>query len=142
MRYRRTLVGLLFAIAISAAAVVPVAAAQGSTTETTYTYTMRLSPARATVRAGHSTRTTITFSASRRLHGAQVDLSVVGLPSGVTASFSPATPRIGGRSTLTLTAAPSSSTGNFALTVSAITQIFPSDPIGTTSGFDLSISSR
>jgi hypothetical protein len=94
MKHRRSFLGLLFAAAMSAAAVMPAAAAHAATsvaTTATY-YTMELSPASATVRPGHKTTTTISFSASRRLYGTAVDLSVNGLPSGVTASFSPATP--------------------------------------------------
>ena len=106
MTYRRSLLGLLFAAAMSAtAAVVPAAAAHAAPG---YTYTMQLSPASATVQAGTTTTTTISFHASRGLYGTAVDLSVSGLPTGVTASFSPATPRIGGRARLTLTTAPSS----------------------------------
>jgi hypothetical protein len=132
MRYRRALVGLLFAAATSAAAVLPAAAAHATTS-----YTMKLSPSSATVRAGHATRTKVSFVYPARLRATRVSLSVSGLPSGVTASFSPATPRIGGRSTLTLTAAPASPAGEFAVTVTAIT--LSSDPIGTSTGFDLAI---
>jgi ABC-type oligopeptide transport system substrate-binding subunit len=142
MKHRRSFLGLLFAAAMSAAAVMPAAAAHAATsvaTTATY-YTMELSPASATVRPGHKTTTTISFSASRRLYGTAVDLSVNGLPSGVTASFSPATPRIGCTSTLTLTAAPSSAAGVFVLAVTAITE--STDPIGTSTTFDLTINSR
>ncbi len=142
MKHRHGFLGLLFAAAMSAAAVMPVAAAHAATsaaTTATY-YTMKLSPASATVRAGQTTTTTITFSASRRLSGTAVDLSVSDLPSGVTASFSPATPRIGWTSTLTLTAAPSSAAGMFVLTVTAITE--STDPIGTSTTFGLTINSR
>jgi hypothetical protein len=100
-------------------------------------YTMELSPSSAMVRAGHTTTTTVSFSASRRLYSTPVDLSVSGLPNGVTASFSPATPRIGYTSTLTLTAAPSSAAGTSVLTVTAITE--STDPIGTSTTFDLTI---
>src|SRR6266566_2891033 len=123
LKARRRFLGLLFAAALSAgAAVVPLSAAHA----TTGYYTMQLSPASAAIHA------------SRHLRHLRVDLSVSGLPSGVTASFSPATPRIGGTSTLTLTAAPSSSAGAVALTVNAIT-IDPSDPIGPSTGFDLTV---
>ena len=139
MKYRRSFLGLLFAAAMSTAPVMPLAAAHAATRPATAatSYTMELSPASATVRAGQTTTTTISFSASRRLYRTPVDLGVSGLPSGVTASFSPATPRIGCTSTLTLTAAPSSAAGIFALTVTAITE--STDPIGTSTTFDLTI---
>jgi PQQ-like domain len=100
-------------------------------------YTMRLNPATATVRPGASATTKISFRGSRSLYDTAVDLSVSGLPAGVTATFSPPKPRISGRSVLTLTAAPSATTGAFALTVTAIT--ISSDPIGTSAGFTLAI---
>ena len=101
-------------------------------------YTMRLSPSAVTVRAGYRTRITVSFRATPDLDGTPVALSVSGLPSGVTASFSPSTPTIGGHSVLTLTAAPSSAPGAFTATVIAIT--LSSDPIGTTTPLALAIS--
>ena len=101
-------------------------------------YTMRLSPSPVTVRAGHRTRITISFRAPADLHGTPVALSVSGLPGGVTASFSPSTAAIGGRSVLTLTAAPSTAAGAFAATVTAMT--LSSDPIGTSAPLRLTIS--
>jgi hypothetical protein len=101
-------------------------------------YTMRLSPSSVTVRAGYRTRITISFRAAADLYGTPVTLSVSGLPSGVTASFSPPAATIGGRSVLTLTAAPSSAAGAFAATVTAMT--LSSDPIGTSTPLGLTIS--
>ena len=101
-------------------------------------YTMRLSPSPVTVRAGHRTRITISFQAAADLYGAPVALSVSGLPGGVTASFSPSTAAIGGRSVLTLTAAASSAAGTFEATVTAMT--LSSDPIGTSTPLGLTIS--
>ena len=101
-------------------------------------YTMRLSPSSVTVRAGYRTRITVSFRATADLNGTPVALSVSGLPSGVTASFSPRTAVIGGRSVLTLTATPSSAAGAFAVTVTAIT--LSSDPIGTSAPLGLTIS--
>jgi len=101
-------------------------------------YTMRLSPSAVTVRAGYRTRITVSFRATPDLDGTPVALSVSGLPNGVTASFSPSTPTIGGHSVLTLTAAPSSAPGAFTATVIAIT--LSSDPIGTTTPLALAIS--
>ena len=101
-------------------------------------YTMRLSPSRVTVRAGNRTRITISFRAPADLYGAPVALSVSGLPGGVTASFSPSTAAIGGRSILTLTAATSTAAGAFEATVTAMT--LSSDPIGTSTPLGLAIS--
>jgi hypothetical protein len=101
-------------------------------------YTMRLSPSSVTVQAGHRTRIIISFLAPADLYGTAVTLSVSGLPSGVTASFSPSTATIGGLAVLTLTAAPSSAAGAFAATVTAMT--LSSDPIGTSDPLGLVIS--
>ena len=101
-------------------------------------YTMRLSPSSVAVRAGHRTRIPVSFQAPADLYGTPVALSVSGLPDGVTASFSPSTAVIGGRSVLTLTAAPSSAVGAFAATVTAMT--LSSDPIGTSAPLGLTIS--
>jgi hypothetical protein len=101
-------------------------------------YTMRLSPSSVAVRAGHRTRITISFQAAADLYGTPVALSASGLPDGVTASFSPSTAAIGGRSVLTLTVTPSSAVGAFAATVTAMT--LSSDPIGTSSPLGLTIS--
>ena len=101
-------------------------------------YTMRLSPSSVAVRAGHRTRITISFRAAADLYGTPVALSISGLPGGVTASFSPSTAAIGGRSVLTLTATPSSAAGAFEATVTAMT--LSSDPIGTSAPLGLTIS--
>ena len=101
-------------------------------------YTMRLSPSPVAVRAGDRTRITVSFRAATDLYGTAVTLSASGLPGGVTASFSPSTAVIGGRSVLTLTAAPSSAAGAFAATVTAMT--LSSDPIGTSTPLGLTIS--
>jgi len=101
-------------------------------------YTMRLSPSSVAVRAGHRTRITISFHAAADLYGTPVALSISSLPGGVTASFSPSTAVIGGRSILTLTATPSSAAGAFAATVTAMT--LSSDPIGTSAPLGLTIS--
>ena len=101
-------------------------------------YTMRLSPSSVTIRAGYQTRIIVSFQAPADLYGTAVALSVTGLPSGVTASFSPSTATIGGRSVLTLTAAPSSAAGAFAVTGTAMS--LSSDPIGTSTPLGLTIS--
>ncbi len=100
-------------------------------------YTMQLSPSSVTLRAGYRTRITVSFRAPAYLYGTPVTLSVSGLPSGVTASFSPATAVIGGRAVLTLTAAPSSAGGASAATVTAMTE--SSDPIGTTTPLGVTV---
>jgi len=101
-------------------------------------YTMQLSPSSVTVRPGYRTRITVSFQAPADLDGTPVTLSTSGLPSGVTASFSPRTPTIGGRAVLTLTAASSTAPGAFAATVTAIT--VSSDPIGTSTPLGLTVS--
>lgn len=100
-------------------------------------YTMRLSPASVTLQRGSTTRIIVSFRAGSSLYGTPVDLSVSGLPSGVTASFSPSTTFIGGFSVMTVTAAPSSTAGTFSATVSALTE--SSDPIGTTTTLGVAI---
>jgi hypothetical protein len=97
-----------------------------------------LSPSSVTVRAGYRTRITVSFQAPADLYGTPVTLSASGLPSGVTASFSPRTATIGGRAVLTLTATPSTAAGAFAATVTART--VSSDPIGTSTPLGLTIS--
>ena len=101
-------------------------------------YTMQLSPSSVTVRPGYRTRIIISFQATADLYGTPVALSASGLPSGVTASFSPSTATIGGCAVLTLTAAPSAVAGTSALTVTAMTE--SSDPIGTTTPLGLTVS--
>jgi hypothetical protein len=100
-------------------------------------YTMRLSRSSVAVRAGHQARIAISFLAPAALYGVPVALSVSGLPSGVTASFSPSTVAIGGHAILTLTAAPSLAAGTFAVTVTAMS--LSSDPIGTTAPLSLTL---
>jgi hypothetical protein len=101
-------------------------------------YTMRLSRSSVAVRAGHPTRVAVSFRSAADLAGTPVTLSVSGLPTGVTASFSPPTTIIGGRSVLTLTAAPASAAGAFAVTVTAMT--LSSDPIGTSASLGVTVS--
>ena len=101
-------------------------------------YTMQLSPSSVTVRAGYRTRITVSFQAPADLYSTPVALSVSGLPSGVTASFSPRTTTIGGCSVLTLTTAPATAVGAFAVTVTAMS--LSSDPIGTSTPLGLTIS--
>ena len=115
---------------------VAVAATSKAPAAETY-YTMRLSPPSVTLRPGSTARIIISFNARSGLYGTPVDLGVSGLPNGVSASFSPSTTVIGGFSVLTVTAAPSSTAGAFAATVSALTE--SSDPIGTTATLGVTI---
>ena len=101
------------------------------------TYTMNLSATAATVRAGSTTRVVVSFCVSDDLYRTRVTLSASGLPDGVTARFAPPTPRLSGRSVLTLSTAPASPAGTFALTITAIT--ISSDPIGTSAPLSLVI---
>jgi len=126
------------AFASQAAATANVTSAIRSAPSPDSYYTMALSPSSVTVRAGYRTRIAVSFQATADLYGTPVALSVSGLPSGVTASFSPHTATIGGRAVLTLTAAPSSTAGAFAVTVTAIT--LSSDPIGTSAPLGITVS--
>jgi len=135
-------VAVVMAVSGSAAAFASQSAVQSrpaaaSAQETDTYYKIHLTSTSATVQPGGATTTVITFDASRRLYGAPVDLSISGLPDGVTASFSPLQPRVGGFSTLTLTTTSSSAPGAFTVTIGAIINLFPSDPIGDTTTFGL-----
>jgi len=125
------------AFASPAAATAGVTSGAHSATAPDSYYTMRLSRSSVAVRAGHRTSVAISFRAPAALYGVPVALSVSGLPSGVTASFSPRTAAIGGHAILTLTAARSLPAGTFAVTVIAMSQ--SSDPIGTTTPLGLTI---
>ncbi len=78
------------------------------------------SPSSVSVQQGASANTTITVTSTNSFNSA-VSLSASGLPSGVTASFSPSsvTPPANGSatSTLTFTASATASTGTFSVTV-------------------------
>jgi hypothetical protein len=102
-------------------------------------YTMRLNPAAPAVHAGETTTIAISFRASHYLHGAPVEMSVSGLPSGVTAVFAPQAPRIGDRITLSLITSVGTPKLAYALTVGAIVHLDSSDPIGTTAPLNLTV---
>jgi hypothetical protein len=108
-------------------------AAHAATTD----YVMVLSSTSATVTAGGETRTVVSFQYEPYLRGTRVALSVTGLPAGATATFRPDTPRISGRSVLTIDTATSTPDGASTLTVSALT--LSSDPIGTSTTFALTV---
>ena len=78
-------------------------------------FTVALTPASATVAPGASTTFTVATAATGG-STQTVTLSVTGLPTGVTGSFSPASVTAGGSSTLTLAAA-STATGSATFTV-------------------------
>ena len=100
-------------------------------------YTMELSSASITVRAHVRTVVAISFRAPASLYRTPVALSVAGLPAGVTAAFAPSTAVIGGHAVLTLTAAPGSPPGAFAVTVTAMS--LSSDPIGTSAALNVTV---
>ena len=79
-------------------------------------FSLAVSPAAGSVARGSSVSTTVT-TATTAGSAQTVTLGATGLPSGVTASFSPATVTSGGSSTLTLTASASAATGAKAVTV-------------------------
>lgn len=128
------------AVMVISGSVAAVAAEPAVPAEHQPAYTMRLSPATATVRPGGVTTTVISFDASHHLYGYRVDLTVIGLPPGVRATFWPRRLYVGGPSVLTLTTSSASPVGAFTLTISAIIAPPSSDPIGTTTTFALTIS--
>src|SRR5689334_4819650 len=93
-------------------------------------YALRLNPLDPHLGAGQTATVTIAFRAGHRLYGVPVELSLTGLPAGVTATFNPQTPRIGERTTLSLSTSAGFPKGRFTVSVTAIT--ISSDPIGTT----------
>ncbi|MFC4998858.1 S8 family serine peptidase [Dactylosporangium cerinum] len=79
-------------------------------------FSMSASPASQTVEPGESTSATV--SSTTTAGSAQVvSLSVSGLPSGATASFSPASITSGGSSTISITTSASTPSGNYGITV-------------------------
>lgn len=79
-------------------------------------FTVSASPTSVTVAQGASATTTVTTS---QLSGATVSFSASGLPSGVTASFNPATAAAGASTTLTLAASGTATAGAATVTVTA-----------------------
>lgn len=87
------------------------------TSGTAPSFSLSASPASVSVKAGSSGTSTITSAAAGGF-GSAVSLSASGLPSGVTASFSPASISGGaGTSTLTLTVGSTSAAGTSTVTV-------------------------
>ncbi|MGB6689895.1 MAG: choice-of-anchor D domain-containing protein [Terracidiphilus sp.] len=99
------------------------ATSSGTLTVTTSSnYTLGVSPSTVKLIQGQSTAIAVSLNSSNGFSGLAA-LSVTGLPSGVTASFSPATISAGQVSTLTLTAPTSQATSTSTLTVSAAATI-------------------
>jgi hypothetical protein len=87
----------------------------GSTTPTS-DFTISATPATQTITAGASTTYTVTTAVSSG-SSSSVNLSVTGLPAGVSGSFNPATVTSGGGSTLTITTLTSTAAGTYPLTI-------------------------
>jgi hypothetical protein len=85
-------------------------------TQTGNDFALSVSPTSATVNAGSSVTSTVTTSLVSG-SAENITLSASGLPSGVSASFNPATVTAGGTSTLTLTASPSAATASANVSV-------------------------
>jgi len=111
------------ATAATGTATVTITGTSGSLTETTAiqltvtqspTYTLASSPSSLTIVQGHQGTSTITISPLNGFTGS-VGLSASGLPSGVTAAFSPNPATTG--STLTLTASATAATGTGTVTI-------------------------
>ncbi|MFI6003585.1 M28 family peptidase [Streptomyces sp. NPDC051366] len=79
-------------------------------------FSMALNPASGTVQQGASVTTTVATSTTTG-QAQQVTLTATGLPSGVTASFNPATVQSGQSSTLTLSATSNAAPGSSTVTV-------------------------
>lgn len=94
-----------------------------------------LSATAASVTAGGTGASTITESISNGFSSA-VSLSASGLPSGVTASFNPASITGAGTSTLTLTASSSTAAGTYTITVAGT----PASGAAKTATFTLTVS--
>jgi hypothetical protein len=104
-------------------------------------YTLQLSHSSLTLRGKDEASAVVSFEADGTLTGRLVDLSVSGLPAGVTAVFSPSRTFIGGSSLLTLHSSDSAQPGAFTATVTAMTIAgrFGSDPIGTATPLGLTV---
>jgi uncharacterized membrane protein len=81
-------------------------------------FTFSASPSAQSVTAGNSTTFTASVSAQNGFTGS-VALSASGMPSGVTASFAPASITTSGSSTLTLTSTKSAAAGTYSVTLTA-----------------------
>src|SRR5436309_3058587 len=82
-------------------------------------FAISASPSSQTVAQGSGTTYTVNTLVSSGT-AQTVSLAVAGLPSGATGSFAPASVIAGGNSTLTVTTAPTTTTGTFALTITGV----------------------
>src|SRR5437899_1123157 len=79
-------------------------------------FSLSVSPSSATIDQGQTTSYSVDVSPMNGF-SSSVSLSVAGLPSGVSASFSPNPVSAGGSSTLTISSSTTAGTGSFGLTV-------------------------
>ena len=79
-------------------------------------FSLSASPASASVAAGASTTSTVSTAVTSG-SAESVALTASGLPTGVTAAFSPASVTSGGSSTLTLTASSTAAAGTYPITI-------------------------
>lgn len=93
-------------------------AIRGCAAPPTPDFTLSVSPTSQSVAQGQSTSYTVGVNRTGGFSGS-VSLSVSGLPTGASGSFSP-NPATGTSSTLTVTTSPTTPTGSFALTVTGV----------------------
>jgi len=91
-------------------------AAFGPSSAPTNDFSISDSPSSASVAAGSGTSTTVSTAVTSG-SAQTVSLSASGLPSGVTASFSPSSVTAGGSSTLTLSTSSSTTPGTYTVTI-------------------------
>ncbi|MEV0650138.1 S8 family serine peptidase [Phytomonospora sp. NPDC050363] len=100
-------------------------------------FSIALSPSSGNVQPGSSTTTTVSTQTTNG-SAQNVALSASGLPSGVTASFSPTSVTSGGSSTLTLSVSASAAQGSYSVTVNGTGEVTRtatySLTVGTTGG--------
>ncbi|WP_425558882.1 M4 family metallopeptidase, partial [Catenulispora subtropica] len=107
-------------------------------------FSVSVSPTSGSVAQGSSVSTTVSTAVTAG-SAQQVTLTASGLPSGVTASFNPATVTAGQSSTLTLTASSSAATGSKAITITgtaasgAHTATYTATVTSTNPGNDFSV---
>jgi hypothetical protein len=131
----------LVMLILLAAALALVAPASASASVQDQSYSLRFSHSSLTLHAHDVASTVVSFEADGALYGRPVDLSVSGLPAGVTALFSPSRTVIGGSSVLTLVSSGAAQQGAVTTTVTAMTLAvkFGNDPIGTTAPLGITI---
>jgi RHS repeat-associated protein len=92
------------------------------TVTTSSSYTVNVSPGTGTLIQGQSTTLAVTISSTNNFSGV-ANLSVTGVPSGITASFQPTSIAVGQTSVLTLAAPSSQATGTSNLMVSGAVNV-------------------